>query len=78
MWIKSAQDDLKRLLSHKPNTNVAKNVILFLGDGMGMSTVTAARILKGQLQGNPGEETVFEFEKFPHVSLAKVSDFDHV
>jgi alkaline phosphatase len=31
-----------------------KNVILFLGDGMGVSTVTAARILEGQLLGgNP-------------------------
>lgn len=71
VWIESAQEELKRLLSQKPNTNIAKNVILFLGDGMGMSTVTAARILKGQLQNNPGEETVFEFEKFPYVSLAK-------
>ena len=32
----------------------AKNVILFLGDGMGISTVTAARILQGQLQGKTG------------------------
>ena len=28
-----------------------KNVILFLGDGMGVSTVTAARIFEGQLMG---------------------------
>ena len=34
----------------------AKNVILFLGDGMGISTVTAARILAGQLKGMSGEE----------------------
>ena len=32
----------------------AKNVILFLGDGMGVSTVTAARILQGQLQKKTG------------------------
>ena len=54
------------------NQNVAKNVILFIGDGMGISTVTAARILRGQLNNMTGEETVLEFEKFPHVALSKV------
>ena len=29
----------------------ARNVILFVGDGMGVATVTAARILEGQLRG---------------------------
>lgn len=72
VWRKQSQDVLKRSLQRKLNTNVAKNVILFIGDGMGISTVTAARILRGQLQGNPGEETILEFEKFPHVALAKV------
>lgn len=52
---------------------MAKNVILFIGDGMGVSTVTAARILRGQKQGRPGEETILEFEKFPHVALSKVN-----
>ena len=33
----------------------AKGVILFIGDGMGPSTVTAARILEGQLKGMPGK-----------------------
>ena len=43
-----------------------------LGDGMGMSTVTAARILRGQLDGKTGEETVLSWEAFPHVALSKV------
>ena len=34
----------------------AKNVILFLGDGMSLTTVAAARIFEGQRKGNPGEE----------------------
>lgn len=38
-----------------PNTKRAKNVILFVGDGMGISTVTATRILDGQLKGVDGE-----------------------
>jgi alkaline phosphatase len=53
------------------NPTRAKNVILFVGDGMGLSSVTAARILEGQLRGQPGEENQLSFERFPHVALAK-------
>lgn len=49
----------------------AKNVILFVGDGMGVSTVTAARILQGQMNGNNGEENRLFFETFPNLALAK-------
>lgn len=49
----------------------AKNVILFIGDGMGVSTVTAARIFDGQSMGKSGEEHLLEFEKFPHLALVK-------
>lgn len=33
----------------------AKNVIVFLGDGMSLTTVAAARILEGQRKGSSGE-----------------------
>jgi alkaline phosphatase len=49
----------------------ARNVILFLGDGMGVSTVTAARIFDGQSRGETGEENSLSFETFPHVALVK-------
>ncbi|WP_394165473.1 alkaline phosphatase [Neptunomonas phycophila] len=49
----------------------AKNVILFVGDGMGISTLTAARILEGQNNGNTGEENLLSFETFPYSALAK-------
>ena len=49
----------------------AKNVILFVGDGMGISTVTAARILAGQLAGGNGEENLLSFETFPQLALSK-------
>lgn len=48
-----------------------KNVILFIGDGMGVSTVTAARILEGQLNGMDGEENNLSFDLFPSTGLAK-------
>lgn len=75
-WRKSAQNTLRSALSRKINTNVAKNIVLFLGDGMGVTTITAARILKGQLQKHSGEETVMNMDTFPNVGLAKVYSVD--
>ena len=49
----------------------ARNVIVFIGDGMGVSTVTAARILDGQLRGQPGEENLLSFERLPYTALIK-------
>jgi alkaline phosphatase len=54
----------------------AKNVIVFIGDGMGMSTITAARIYKGQLAGQSGEEHQLAFEHFPTVGLSKTYNVD--
>ncbi len=48
-----------------------KNVILFIGDGMGVSTVTAARIYDGQTRGETGEENLLSFEEFPALALVK-------
>ena len=53
-----------------------RNVILFVGDGMGVSTVTAARIFDGQQRGEPGEENYLSFEEFPHVALVKTYNVD--
>lgn len=54
-----------------PQEPRAKNVILFIGDGMGISTITAARIYDGQKRGETGEENSLSFEKFPNVALVK-------
>jgi len=53
------------------NAGHARNVILFIGDGMGVSTVTAARIFAGQAAGLAGEEHSLVFETFPHLALVK-------
>ena len=53
-----------------------RNVILFVGDGMGVSTVTATRIFAGQQRGEPGEENTLSFEQFPHVALVKTYNVD--
>lgn len=53
--------------------DVAKNVIMFLGDGMSLPTLTAARIYLGQLNNGSGEEQYLSFERFPYTALSKVS-----
>jgi alkaline phosphatase len=60
----------------QPNTRRAKNIILFVGDGMGISTQTAARILDGQLNGRPGEENRLSFETLPYAALSKTYSWD--
>ena len=61
----------------------AKNVILFVGDGMGPSTVTAARIFDGEQKGMMWEDGVsrnfagpesnnLSFDRFPYAGLIKV------
>ncbi len=57
-WYKHAQTALHQKLKSVPiNEKVAKNVILFLGDGMSMATITASRVFKGQIEGSQfGEE----------------------
>lgn len=54
----------------------AKNIIFVVGDGMGVSTLTASRIFVGQKQGLLGEEFSLSFESFPHTALIKTYNVD--
>ena len=72
-WFKEAKRIVKRKGSHGFK---AKNVILFVGDGMGVSTVTAARILEGQMKGMQGEENNLSMDLFPYTGLAKTYNVD--
>ena len=51
---------------------IPRNVILVVGDGMSLTTATAARILRGQRMGQSGEDTDLVWDTFPAVALAKV------
>ena len=42
-WTREAQARLVREVNHVETNSQAKNVIIFLGDGMGVSTLTAGR-----------------------------------
>ncbi len=59
-----------------PITSRAKNVILFIGDGMSVTTVTAARIFAGQQRGESGEENFLSFERFPYSAFVKTYNVD--
>ncbi|KAL9969139.1 hypothetical protein ACROYT_G021314 [Oculina patagonica] len=75
-WYKDGVKLIRDNLRVKPNTNTAKNAILFMGDGMGITTVTAARILDGQMKGKSGEENVLSWEELPWTALAKTYAVD--
>ncbi|XP_030033710.2 membrane-bound alkaline phosphatase isoform X2 [Manduca sexta] len=75
-WRKSAAAALNAKLQEKINTNKAKNGIMFIGDGMSLATVMAARTFGGQLERGLGEENVLDFEKFPVCGLARTYCID--
>lgn len=70
-WYDDGQTLVAERASRNPERTPARNVILFVGDGMSLTTVSAARILEGQQRGQPGEENLLFFERFAHVALAK-------
>ena len=79
-WFKSAQvkvaNSEENIAAVVKESGKAKNVILFVGDGMGISTVTAARIMAGQLEGKLGEEHQLSFETLPFSGFAKTYNVD--
>ncbi|KAI5745080.1 hypothetical protein M8J76_008131 [Diaphorina citri] len=75
-WYEQGDSALKGLLERKLNEKKARNVILFLGDGMSLATITAARIYDGQQKGHSGEEAQLSFENFPSTGLSKTYCID--
>lgn len=70
-WFANGQAAVAALKKTPIQQGPAKNVILMIGDGMSVTTVTAARILEGQLRGESGEDNLLFFEKFPWRALSK-------
>lgn len=79
-WFLQGQEAvLKRkqvLLNSDSHNQKAKNIIFVLGDGMGISTLTAARIFVGQQHSMLGEEYALSFETFPYTALIKTYNVD--
>ncbi len=57
-------------------TKQAKNFILFVGDGMSISTITAARIYAGQQAGVDGESYKLAMDTLPWSALSKTYSHD--
>ncbi|XP_026487995.2 membrane-bound alkaline phosphatase-like [Vanessa tameamea] len=72
-WIDDAQKEIetRHYRGNAGGPGKARNVILFLGDGMSIPTLAAARTLFGQRNNQTGEEAQLSFEAFPTTGLAK-------
>lgn len=69
-WLENAKKLVTEKVNAIRNSNEAKNVILFVGDGMGLTTTAAARVVLG------GEERALSFEHFPHTASSKTYCLD--
>lgn len=75
----AGKSQLAELMARQPNTRKAKNIILFVVDGLSIPTVTAARILEGQNAGRDGASNVLAFERLlPYVALSKTYTHDSI
>jgi alkaline phosphatase len=67
---------LERLKADTAPRTKARNVIVFIGDGMGVSTLTAARIFAGQAMGRDGESHQTTMDGLAHTALVKTYSHD--
>lgn len=74
-WNQKAQLAINDRINKRENRGIAKNVIMFLGDGMSISTLAAARVYLGGKTNTTGEEINLAFEKFPYTGMSKVMFF---
>ncbi|MFC2953130.1 alkaline phosphatase [Marinicaulis aureus] len=75
-WFDGAQTTLAQRKTVTPVKGKAKNVILFIADGMDPTTVAVARIYDGQSRGEEGEENLLSFERFPNLAMSKTYNTD--
>ncbi|CAH0588848.1 unnamed protein product [Chrysodeixis includens] len=76
-WMQQAQAALNARLERPAEIEKARNVVLFIGDGLSVPTLAAARALLGQREGATGEEAHMSFETFPTVGLTKTYCVDY-
>ncbi|WAC48301.1 alkaline phosphatase [Asticcacaulis sp. SL142] len=76
VWAQPASPALDVALARTPNTGKAKNIILFIGDGMGINSVTAGRIMAGQARGQDGASYRLTFETLPYSAFSKTYSAD--
>ena len=70
-WYSQAQSTLQEHLQRQPNTGRAKNVILMIADGNGVTTNYITRLFVGQKEGGMGDDYVLPYEAFPNLAMSK-------
>ncbi len=73
-WNERGREELEAALNNWPKWKPAKNLILFIGDGLGISTLTAARFFQAQHTESEGreEDAQLSWDSFPATGLVKV------
>lgn len=76
-WTAESVNQIKKRINYLGSISESslpqvKNVILFIGDGMGLSTLTAARIFKGQKNSRSGVQENLIWDEFPTIAHTKV------
>ena len=66
-WAQAGRDELDEALLIQQNKKLAKNIVIVIGDGMSLTTVTGGRIYKGQRAGQDGASAKLSWDKFPNV-----------
>lgn len=75
-YFQAGQARLADALQRAPNKAKAKNVILFIGDGMGINSVTAGRIFMSQQAGGNGVDRALSFEMLPYSAFSHTHSAD--
>ncbi|GMR48522.1 hypothetical protein PMAYCL1PPCAC_18717, partial [Pristionchus mayeri] len=76
-WNALGHEHLQQKLRWKsPGEKGPKNVIFFLGDGMGLSMVTAGRVIAAEKAGRDYRNEKWAFEKFDFSGILKTSSYD--
>lgn len=77
LWKCLADEEISRFTNAYPfshlyaTTRRPKNVILFIGDGLSLSTVTGARYLKAEQKGKQAGQELLSWEQWPGVTLLR-------
>lgn len=67
--------EMERRLAVTARPGQARNVILFIADGMSIPTITASRIFDGETVGR-GEANTLSFDTFPNTALIRTYNTD--
>ena len=71
-----AEAFVQRQIAREPIKGPAKNLIIFIGDGMGIATLTAGRIFEGERKGRDGESLVTAQDSLPYTAMVKTYSTD--